>query len=442
MIAAALGIFATICWGALTDRIGRRPVYLLGTAIIVRLGHPAVPAWSTPARRSLIVLAFVVSYAVCQNSLAGVQGAWFSELFAAKTRTTGASLAYQLSAVVSGFTPLRRHRALRRLRLDRPGPAVQRLRRCWASLAALVTRETWGRPSATRSRLCERELERGRPPSGPAAESDRQRRRPGRRDRPAPPYEGAHDDIARHLAGHRPAGTDQAERIERLRAGRLPDPAQRPDMGEVQGQGYIGQALGVADVLAVVYTDQLRHRPEDPHWPGRDRFLLSIGHYAIALYAALAEAGIIPVEELETYGSDDSRLPMSGMASYTPGMEISGGSLGHGLGVATGMALGLRHQGNPARVFNLLSDGELDEGSTWEAALACAHHGLDNVTAIVDVNALQADGPTAGVLRTEPVTEKWQAFGWHALRVDGNDIAALVAALRRAARAPRLARRC
>jgi transketolase len=116
------------------------------------------------------------------------------------------------------------------------------------------------------------------------------------------------------------------------------------------------------------------------------------------------------------------------MASYTPGMEISGGSLGHGLGVATGMALGLRHLRNPARVFNLLSDGELDEGSTWEAAMACAHHGLDNVTAIVDVNALQADGPTAGVLRTEPITEKWQAFGWHALRVDGNDVAALVAA--------------
>jgi transketolase len=199
-------------------------------------------------------------------------------------------------------------------------------------------------------------------------------------------------------------------------------------MGEVQGQGYIGQALGIADVLAVVYGDQLRYRPEDPHWPGRDRFLLSIGHYAIALYAGLAEAGTIPVEELDTYGSDDSRLPMSGMASYTPGMEISGGSLGHGLTVATGMALGLRHLGNPARVFNLLSDGELDEGSTWEAAMACAHHGLDNVTAIVDVNALQADGPTKGVLRTEPVLEKWQAFGWRALRVDGNDIRALVEA--------------
>ena len=120
---------------------------------------------------------------------------------------------------------------------------------------------------------------------------------------------------------------------------------------------------------------------------------------------------------------------MSGMASYTPGMEISGGSLGHGLTVAAGMGIGLRLQGSPARVFNLLSDGELDEGSTWEAALVCAHHRLDNVTAIVDVNALQADGPTAGVVRTEPVVDKWQAFGLHALRVDGNDLAALVAAL-------------
>jgi transketolase len=230
-------------------------------------------------------------------------------------------------------------------------------------------------------------------------------------------------------AGPDTAGTvDQGERVERIRQAAYRIRRNALDMGEVQGQGYIGQALGVADVLAVVYTDQLRFRADDPHWPDRDRFLLSIGHYAIAAYAAMAEAGIIPAEELETYGSDDSRLPMSAMASYTPGMEISGGSLGHGLGVATGMALGLRHLGNPARVLDLLSDGELDEGSTWEAAMACAHHGLDNVTAIVDVNALQADGPTAGVLRTEPVTDKWRAFGWHALRVDGNDVEALVAA--------------
>lgn len=234
-----------------------------------------------------------------------------------------------------------------------------------------------------------------------------------------------------------PAPADTAEtepeRIDRLRVAAHRIRQNALQMGEVQGQGYIGQALGVADILAVAYTDQMRYRPEDPHWEDRDRFLLSIGHYAIALYAALAEAGTISPEELETYGSDESRLPMSSMASYTPGVEISGGSLGHGLTVATGMALGLRHLGNRARVFNLLSDGELDEGSTWEAAMACAHHGLDNVTAIVDVNALQADGPTAGVLRTEPVLDKWRAFGWHATRVDGNDLTALVPAFDAAA---------
>ena len=200
------------------------------------------------------------------------------------------------------------------------------------------------------------------------------------------------------------------------------------DMGEAQGQGYVGQALGAADLLAAVYVDQLRYRADDPHWAGRDRFLLSTGHYAIGLYAALAVAGIIDAAELDTYGCDDSRLPMSGMASYTPGMEISGGSLGHGLTVAVGMALGLRHQGSGCRVINFLSDGELDEGSTWEAAMGAAHHRLGNLTALVDINALQADGPTAGVLRTEPVADKWAACGWHVQRVDGNDVDALLAA--------------
>ncbi|MCA4135521.1 transketolase [Arthrobacter sp. M4] len=210
------------------------------------------------------------------------------------------------------------------------------------------------------------------------------------------------------------------------------------NMGEVQGQGYVGQALGAADILATVYTDQLRYRAEDPHWEVRDRFLLSTGHYAIGHYAAVAEAGIIPVSELETYGSDDSRLPMSGMSTYTPGMEISGGSLGHGLTIAVGMALGLRHQGTEyegrgARVFNFLSDGELDEGSTWEAAMGAHHHRLGNLTAMVDINALQADGATNTVLRTEPVLEKWEAFGWYAQRVDGNDVGALLEAFDNAA---------
>jgi transketolase len=221
-----------------------------------------------------------------------------------------------------------------------------------------------------------------------------------------------------------------------MRAAKVRDAAYRMrhhvlNMGEAQGQGYVGQALGAADMLATVYADQLRFRADDPHWDGRDRFLLSTGHYAIGLYAALAEAGIVDVAELDTYGSDESRLPMSGMASYTPGMEISGGSLGHGLPVAVGMALGLRHQGNGARVLNFLSDGELDEGSTWEAAMGASHHGLTNLTAMVDINALQADGPTAGVLRTEPVPDKWAACGWHVQRVDGNDVQALLDAFDR-----------
>ncbi len=129
----------------------------------------------------------------------------------------------------------------------------------------------------------------------------------------------------------------------------------------------------------------MTYRPEDPEWEGRDRFLLSHGHYAIAYYAALLEAGIIPEAELETYGSDDSRLPMSGMATYTPGMEMSGGSLGQGLSIAVGMALGLRQKQSKAWVYNSMSDGELDEGSTWEAAMSAAHYGLSNLINLVDV---------------------------------------------------------
>ena len=199
-------------------------------------------------------------------------------------------------------------------------------------------------------------------------------------------------------------------------------------MGEVQGQGYIAQALGVADVLAVSYFHALRYRPEEPEWEGRDRFLLSIGHYAIALYAVLIEAGTVPADELETYGTDDSRLPMSGMAAYTPGMEISGGSLGIGLGIAVGMCLGLKRKGSDRFVYNLMSDGELDEGPTWEAAMSAGHWKLGNLICLVDVNRMQADGPSPGVLNSEPLQEKWEAFGWHAQRVDGNDVGALVGA--------------
>ncbi|HFD2125122.1 transketolase [Acinetobacter baumannii] len=199
-------------------------------------------------------------------------------------------------------------------------------------------------------------------------------------------------------------------------------------MGQVQGQGYVGQALGAADLLAVSYFHAMKYQPENPEWEGRDRFYLSIGHYAIALYAALIEAKIIPLEELETYGADDSRLPMSGMASYTPGMEITGGSLGHGLGIAVGACLGLKQRKSDAFVYNLLSDGELNEGSTWEAVMSASHWKLDNLIAIIDVNNQQADGHSSEILAFEPIVDRWQSFGWYTQRVDGNNMEALLEA--------------
>lgn len=197
------------------------------------------------------------------------------------------------------------------------------------------------------------------------------------------------------------------------------------EMGEIQGQGYVGQALGYADVLAVAYCHAMQFKADDPEWEQRDRFLLSHGHYAIAHYAALVEAGIISKDEMETYGCDDSRLPMSGMATYTPGMEISGGSLGQGLAIGVGIALGLRHQRIPSFVYNSMSDGELDEGATWEAAMAASHHKLSNLICLVDINNQQADGPSSSIMGFEPLADKWQAFGWHVQRVDGNDLFAV-----------------
>src|SRR5206468_1160074 len=153
-------------------------------------------------------------------------------------------------------------------------------------------------------------------------------------------------------------------------------------MARGQGQGYIGQGLGMADVLAALYFHELRYDPDNLAWTDRDRFLLSTGHYSIALWAALAEAGIIPVEELATYGADNSRLEMSTLDT-TPGVEIIGGSLGHGLGQGIGQALGLRMDGRGARVFVELSDGEMQEGATWEAAMSASHFKLDNLVALI-----------------------------------------------------------
>lgn len=197
-------------------------------------------------------------------------------------------------------------------------------------------------------------------------------------------------------------------------------------MASGPGQGYVGQGLGIADLMAALYFHEMRWDPEDLTNADRDRFVMSTGHYSIALWAALAEAGVFPLSELSTYGADDSRLQMSTLDT-TPGVEIIGGSLGHGLGQAVGMALGLRLQGSPARIFCELSDGELQEGSTWEAAMSASSFGLGNLIALIDCNGIQADG--AIVLDIEPVAEKWRAFGWRTREIDGNDMVAITAAL-------------
>lgn len=197
-------------------------------------------------------------------------------------------------------------------------------------------------------------------------------------------------------------------------------------MARGQGAGYIGQGLGIADTLTALYFHELRYDPQNLGWVGRDRFLLSTGHYSIALWAALAEAGIIPVDELVTYGADNSRLEMSTLDT-TPGVEVIGGSLGHGLGQGVGQALGLRLDGSDARVFVELSDGEMQEGSTWEAAMSASHFRLDGLVALVDCNGIQADGPV--VLDMEPVADKWTSFGWETFEIDGNDMDIVVATL-------------
>lgn len=198
------------------------------------------------------------------------------------------------------------------------------------------------------------------------------------------------------------------------------------EMTRGKGEGYIAQGLGIADCLAALYFHELRHDPANPDWPDRDRFLLSTGHYSIAMYAVLAEAGYLDPGELPTYGLNGSRLPMSTF-DVTPGVEIVGGSLGHGLGQAVGMALGVRLDGRGSRIFCELSDGELDEGSTWEAAMGGATFRCDNLVALVDCNGIQADGPVTVAI--EPVADKFTAFGWDTQEIDGNDMAALVAAL-------------
>ncbi len=186
--------------------------------------------------------------------------------------------------------------------------------------------------------------------------------------------------------------------------------------------GHVGGALSAADLTAALFFAVMRMRPEQPDWPDRDRFVLSAGHKAMLLYAALAARGFIPEELLDTYGNFGSALPGHPDMHKLPGVEASTGALGHGMPLAVGMALGLRLSGRGSRVFALMGDGEQAEGSIWEAAAAASHHKLSNLVAIVDCNGLQISGPTVEVMSYEPLHERWRAFGWEVRRIDGHDL--------------------
>jgi transketolase len=201
------------------------------------------------------------------------------------------------------------------------------------------------------------------------------------------------------------------------------------------GSGHTGGSLGLADVFACLYFNIMNHRPDEPLWPNRDRLVLSIGHVAPVLYASLAHAGYFSVEELRTLRKLGSRLQgHPGRDHGLPGIEVSSGSLGQGLSVAVGMALSAKSDNKSWRTFSIHGDGELQEGSIWEAAMSAAHYKLDNLTALVDRNGLQIDGPTQKVMALEPLAAKWAAFGWNVIECNGNEPEEIIEAYDKAGR--------
>lgn len=201
------------------------------------------------------------------------------------------------------------------------------------------------------------------------------------------------------------------------------------EMIATAGSGHPGGSLSIADVLTVLYFQAMRVDPQRPEWPQRDRLVLSKGHAAPALYAALAMRGFFPEAELATLRQLGSRLQGHPDRKKLPGVEMSTGSLGQGLSAANGMALGLRLQGSDSRVYVIMGDGEMQEGQIWEAAMTAAHYRLGNVIGILDNNNLQIDGPLSQVKGVEPLAEKWRSFGWHVEEIDGHDLVAIAEAL-------------
>ena len=196
------------------------------------------------------------------------------------------------------------------------------------------------------------------------------------------------------------------------------------------GRGHIGSTMSLIEILRVLYDDVLRYRATEPRWPGRDRLVLSKGHGCVALYALLADKGFFPVDILDTFCRRDSILGGHPEAGKVPGVEASTGSLGHGMAYGIGMALAARMQGRDNRVFVIMGDGEIDEGSVWEGALSAGKHGLSNLTVIIDYNKIQSAGFTSEIQTLEPIVDKWKAFNFAVTEVDGHDVPRLLAVFR------------
>jgi len=195
------------------------------------------------------------------------------------------------------------------------------------------------------------------------------------------------------------------------------------------GSGHCGGSLSAADLVAALYFHQMRIDPTRPDWPDRDRFILSKGHAAPVLYAALAQRGFFPESELATLRQLDSRLQGHPDRTKTPGCDMTAGALGHGISVGVGLALAARLDGASYRTYVMLGDGEIQAGVVWEGAMEAAKFGLDNLTAILDFNGVQLDGMVADVMPVEPVVDKWRAFGWHVLEIDGHNLRQILDAL-------------
>jgi transketolase len=196
--------------------------------------------------------------------------------------------------------------------------------------------------------------------------------------------------------------------------------------------GHPGGAMSATDIIVTLYYYKMRHDPENPKWEDRDRFVLSKGHVCPALYSVLARTGYFPLEKLHEFRKIDGSLQGHPDMRKTPGIEISTGSLGHGIGAAVGMALGLKLNKSDSTVYCMIGDGEAQEGSVWEASMAASHYNLDNLVVILDNNNLQIDGPVDDVMSIYPAMEKWKAFGWHVIEIDGHNYREIIGALNEA----------